>query len=265
MLVGFKRYFRIWKELTLNSFRTQMSTSFASAGYLLGKFVRIGFFLIYLLAIFRHVPSLKGYNVAEVVLFFMTFNIVDVLGQFLVRGLYGVKYLIEEGDFDKILTQPAHALFRISSMNVDLLDLITLPIVFAITAWAASKTSVPIGPQQIFFYVLLLFNAMVITYAFHVFIGAMSVKTQELEGAMWVYRDIMTLGRFPVTIYADAIRWAFVTVMPIAVMISFPAQALLGLLTWKGVLYSLALAAFFHLLAQAIWRHSLRQYTSISS
>lgn len=265
MTAQLKRYYRIWRELVLNSFRTQMSTSFASAGYLTGKLLRIGFFLIYLLAIFKNVPSLKGYGVAEVVLFFMTFNLVDVIGQFLFRGLYGVKYLIEEGDFDKILTQPAHALFRISSMNVDLLDLLTLPIVIGITAWAITKLTVPVTGLQLVFYGLLLLNALVITYAFHVFIGAMSVKTQELEGAMWVYRDVMTLGRFPVSIYSDAIRWAFVTVIPIAVMISFPAQALLGLLSWKGVLYSVFVAVLFHITAQAIWRHALRNYTSISS
>jgi ABC-2 type transport system permease protein len=242
-----------------------MSTSFGSAGYLVGKFVRIGFFLVYLIAIFKHVPSLKGYGIAEVVIFFMTFNLVDVTGQFLFRGLYGVKYLIEEGDFDKILTQPAHALFRISSMNVDLLDLITLPIVIGITMWAAGKLSTPVTPLHVFFYVLLILNAMVISYAFHVFIGALSVRTQELEGAMWVYRDVMTLGRFPVSIYSDAVRWAFTTVMPIAVMISFPAQALLGFLSWKGVVYGLVLAGFFHFVAQKFWRASLREYTSISS
>ncbi len=260
-----RRYVRIWKELVTNSFRSQMSTSFGSAGYLIGKFVRIGFFLIYLIAIFKNVPSLKGYGIAEVVIFFMTFNLVDVTGQFLFRGLYGVKYLIEEGDLDKILTQPAHPLFRISSMNVDLLDLITLPIIVAITVWAGSKLSTPVTAQGIFFYVLLLANAMVITYSFHVFIGALSVRTQELEGAMWVYRDVMTLGRFPVSIYSDAVRWAFVTVVPIAVMISYPAQALLGLLSWKGVLYSFVLAAVFNFTAQQFWKASLREYTSISS
>lgn len=260
-----KRYVRIWKELVLNSFRSQMSTSFGSAGYLVGKFVRIGFFLIYLIAIFKHVPTLRGYGVAEVVIFFMTFNLVDVMGQLLFRGLYGVKYLIEEGDLDKILTQPAHPLFRISSMNVDLLDLITLPIVIGITTWAIGKLTVPVTTLHVFFYVLLLANAMVITYAFHVFIGALSVRTQELEGAMWVYRDVMSLGRFPVSIYSDAVRWAFVTVIPIAVMISYPAQALLGLLSWKGVVYSFFLAALFHLATQWFWRASLREYTSISS
>ena len=38
-------------------------------------------------------------------------------------------------EFGQILTQPAHALFRISSMGVDFLDLLTLIPVGFITAW----------------------------------------------------------------------------------------------------------------------------------
>lgn len=260
-----RRYGRIWAALAHNSLRTQLSTVMASGGYLIGKLIRISFFMAYLLAIFDHLPSLKGYTVHQMVLFFMTFNLVDVAAQFLFRGLYGVKYLIEEGDFDKILTQPAHALFRISSMGVDFLDLFTLVPVGFITFWALSKIPGEISLVAGLLYVLLVANAMLIAYACHVFIGALSVRTHEFESAIWVYRDIMTLGRFPVTIYSDLLRGLFVTVIPVGVMVTFPAQALMGMLTWKGIVYALGLSVVLHLGAQAFWRNSLRNYTSISS
>jgi ABC-2 type transport system permease protein len=260
-----KKYARIWRVLVLNSFKTQMATWFASAGYLLGKILRFGFFLAYLLGIFQHIPSLKGYSMPEVVLFFMTFNLVDVGAQFLFRGLYGVKVLIEEGDFDKILTQPAHALFRISVMGMDLLDLLTLIPIGIVTIWALAKLPHPVTAQQIFLYVLLMANALVMAYAFHVIIGALSVRTQEMEGAIWIYRDVMTLGRFPMNIYSEIIRGLFVTVVPVGIMVSFPSEALLGLLSLKSVLYACLLGGFFHLAAQGFWRRALRDYTSIST
>lgn len=260
-----KRYFRIWAALAHNSLRTQLSTKMASGGYLIGKLLRMGFFLSYLLAIFKQLPSLKGYTVHQMVLFFMTFNIIDVAAQFFFRGLYGVKYLIEEGDFDKIITQPAHALFRISSMGVDFLDLFTLVPVGFITAWALARIPGGVTPGGVALYILLVANALLIAYAFHVFIGSLSVRTHEFESAIWVYRDVMTLGRFPVTIYSDLLRGLFVTAIPIGVMVTFPAQALMGILSWKGVVYALLLAALLHLFAQRFWKTSLREYTSISS
>ena len=48
-----------------------------------------------------------------------------------------MKTLIEEGDFDKILTQPASPLFRISVMGMDLLDLLTLFPIVGVSIWAA--------------------------------------------------------------------------------------------------------------------------------
>lgn len=262
---AFEKYRRIWWVLVRNSFKTQVATWLASAGYLIGKILRFGFFLVYLLGIFNHIPSLKGYSMPAVVLFFMTFNLVDVGAQFLFRGLYGVKVLIEEGDFDKILTQPAHALFRISVMGMDMLDLLTLIPIGGVTMWALSKLPTPVTVSQVALYFALIANAMVIAYAFHVIIGALSVMTQEMEGAIWIYRDVMTLGRFPINIYSEIMRGLFVTVVPIGVMISFPSEALLGLLSWRSVGYACLLGAMFHFAAQWFWRRALRNYTSIST
>lgn len=259
------KYARIWRCLALNSFRTQISTSLASTGYLIGKFLRIGFFLGYLIAIFRGTEGLAGYTMHQMILFFLTFNIIDVTAQFLFRGLYAVKYLIEEGDFDKILTQPAHALFRISVMGMDLLDLLTLIPIGLVTFWTLRQIPDALTWHRLFFYALLLANSLVLSYAFHVLIGAFSVRTQEMESAIWVYRDVMTLGRFPVNIYSEGLRALFVTALPIGVMISFPSEAVLGLLSWKGAAYAAVLALTFHLAAQAYWRRTLKEYTSIST
>ena len=259
------RYARVWFALARNSFNNQISTSLGSAGYLVGKLARLFFFLAYLLAIFRNLPTLKGYTLPQVVLFFMTFNLVDVAAQFLFRGLYGVKYLIEEGDFDKILTQPVRPLFRISVMGVDFLDLFTLIPVGFVTAWTLHRLPGVVTPASVALYFLMLANAMVIAFAFHVGVAALSVRTHEFESAIWVYRDIMTLGRFPVTIYNEILRGLFVTVVPVGIMVTFPAQALMGLISWKGILYALALAAALYSAAVAFWNASLREYTSISS
>jgi len=261
----FHKYVRIWLCLVRNSFKTQMSTSFASLGYLIGKFVRFGFFLFYLLAIFNRLPGLKGYSMPEIVLFFMTFNFVDVGGQFLFRGLYGVKSLIEEGDFDKILTQPASPLFRISVMGMDLLDLLTLFPILGVSVWAIMKLPYPVHAGDVALFLVLLINAMIIAFAFHVLIGALSVKTQELEGAIWVYRDVMTLGRFPINVYSEFIRGLFVTMVPVGVMITFPTRALLGHLSWPLAAYSFGIGAAFYFGSQLFWRKMLREYTSISS
>src|ERR1700694_5454902 len=108
------KYFRIWYRLAVNIYGVQASSPLSSFGYLLGKLVRIVFFLVFLAAIFKHTQALAGYSLEEVALFFLTFNIVDILAQLFFRGIYGIRALIREGDFDYFLIQPVNVLYRVA-------------------------------------------------------------------------------------------------------------------------------------------------------
>src|SRR5258706_12099268 len=127
------KYLRIWSRLAIMSFMVQAESFISSFGYLLGKLVRIGFFLFFLFSIFKHTDALVGYTLPEVALFFLTFNIIDILAQLFFRGIYGVRSLIREGDFDYFLIQPTNVLFRVAFNTVDFLDVVTILPVFAIT------------------------------------------------------------------------------------------------------------------------------------
>src|SRR5690348_11491009 len=85
------KYFRVWCRLAVMSFAVQASSPLSSFGYLLGKFVRLAFFLLFLVAIFKHTNALAGYTLEQAALFFLTFNIVDILAQLFFRGIYGIR------------------------------------------------------------------------------------------------------------------------------------------------------------------------------
>ena len=120
------RYAAIWWKLAQMSFLMQFANRWSSLGWLGGKMVRLVFFLIFLAAIFNHVPSVAGYSLKQVAIFFLTFNLVDIIAQIFLRGLYMIGRDIREGDMDFYLIQPVHPLFRISSNLVDFLDFILL-------------------------------------------------------------------------------------------------------------------------------------------
>ncbi len=247
------------------SFAAQLSTRMASLGFLAGKLVRLAFFLAFLAAIFEHVPRLNGYSLPEVILFFMTFNLVDVVAQFLFRGVYEIKGLIREGVFDKILAQPIAPLFRVSLETVDLLDLATLVPVVGVTTWTLTALPGSLTPSRVLLYLALVGNGIAIAYAVHVVVAALAVSTQELDNTIWVYRDLMTLGRFPVSIYAEPVRAILTYVVPVAIMTSFPARAALGALAPRSVALAVATALAALALAHLAWRAALRRYTSVSS
>lgn len=259
-----RRYLRIWARMGAMSLQGQLSHRLGSAGFLLGKMIRMLFFLAYVVAVFRHTETLAGYTMTEIVVFFLTFNLVDITAQALFRGIYAARRVIQDGDLDTYLTQPCSPLFRLACTSLDFLDLATLlPVLFLLAKTLPSLGG--LGPGPIAAYALLLANGLTIAFAIHVFVGALAVRTQELENTIWVYRDLMFLGKFPIDIYAAPVRWLLVTAVPIGVMVCFPTLALLGRLSPPWILYSAALAASLLAASLWFWRDSLRRYTSVSS
>lgn len=259
------KHFRIWKRMAAMSLSAQLSHGLGSAGFLLGKLIRLGFFFAYLLAIFRHTDNLAGYSAAETALFFLTFNVVDIAAMILFRGIYAARRVVEEGDLDYYLVQPCSPLFRMTGSSVDFVDAITFLPVLGLLALTWPHLPPGIGPLRLGIYLLLLVNAVAIAFAMHVLVAALAVWTQELNNTIWIYREMMFLGKFPMDIYAAPLRWAITFVLPIGVMVSFPAKALLGSLggAWTG--YALLVALVSVTASVALWRAALANYTSVSS
>jgi len=112
---------------------------------------------------------------------------------------------------------------------------------------------------------LLIVNGMVIAFAIHIVIASLAVLTQELENTIWIYRDLMTLGRFPSDIYDSPMRAILTFIVPVAVMVSFPAKAYLGKLNNIWLAHALFMAMTSLALSLYFWRFATRRYTSVSS
>jgi len=259
------KYFRVWARLAAMSFAIQTGNPLSSTGYLLGKLLRLGFFLLFLSAIFKHTKALRGYSLEEAALFFLTFNIIDILAQLLFRGIYSIRGLIREGDFDYFLIQPINTLYRVAFNTVDFLDVVAIIPVFAITLSIMKKLPGTPAIEQVLGYAFLCLNGMLIALAIHIAVAALAVWTQEMENSIWVYRDLMTLGRFPSDIYDPFMRGVLTFVMPIAVMISFPSKAFLGLLEPQWFVVAVAMSLVSLSLSLLFWGFASRRYTSVSS
>lgn len=259
------KYVRIWGRLAVMSLLAQLSYRLGSIGFLLGKLVRLLFFFAYIVAIFTHTQTLAGYTLVETVLFFLTFNLVDITAQIFFRGIYGARRVVVEGDLDYYLVQPCSPLFRMACTTVDFLDVVTMLPVLAMTAEAIRRVPGETSWLSVALFALLTANGVAIAFAIHVFVAALAVRTQELDNTIWLYRDMMFLGKFPADIYNRQLQAILIFLVPIAVMTTFPAKALLGRLDAAWTAYAFAFAALLVAASLWFWRDALRRYTSVSS
>ncbi|MEK7656966.1 MAG: ABC-2 family transporter protein [Elusimicrobiota bacterium] len=259
------RLFRIWLRMAAMSLQAQLSHKLGSLGFLVGKLIRLLFFFAYLLAVFRHTDTIAGYSLLEISLFFLTFNLVDITAQVFLRGVYAARHLVTEGDLDTYLIQPCPPLLRMIGLSVDFLDIVTLLPVLVLLGLTWERLPENITALHCLAYLLLVLNGIAIAFAIHIFVASLAVRTQELENTIWVYRDMMFLGKLPVDIYAGPLRWVLTFLIPIAVMTSFPTKALLGTLEFRWMIFAVGLAAVLLGLSSLAWRSALKHYTSISS
>jgi ABC-2 type transport system permease protein len=264
MIALLRKYFTIWVRSASMAMQAQLTYRLGSFGFLVGKMIRLVFFFAFVVAIFRHVQTVAGYNLIETALFFLTFNVVDMTSQILFRGVYGARRIVSEGDFDFYLVQPCDPLFRMVFSTVDFLDIVTLVPVLVMVGMVFARLP-PLGWDRYAAYALLTVNGVALVFSIHVFVAGVAVRTQELENAIWIYRDVMFMGKFPVDVYAPAVRWALTFGVPIAVMTTFPAKALLGILSPAWAAYAVVLNAVLLALSARYWRACVARYTSSSS
>jgi ABC-2 type transport system permease protein len=211
----------------------------------------------------KGVNSLAGYSLNQTLFFFLTFNIIDVISQFLFREAYRFRPLIVSGDFDLIMTKPMSALFRVLMGGSDFIDFLTIPpLIFALfyVGRMLHPTTV-----QLLFYLLLLINGLLIATAFYITVLAFGIITLEIDHTIMIYRDITNLGRFPIEIYKEPLKGILTYIIPVGIMISLPVKAIIGMVTFKGVLLSFAIGFFVIFISLKFWNFALTKYTSASS
>src|SRR3989344_4046891 len=241
------KYFRVWLKLGRMLFREYYIESRLHSTFLIsGKLVRFSFFLIFIIALLTKTENLAGFGLYQTILFFMTFNLIDITSQFLFRGAYSIQWNINKGQFDLSLTQPINVLFRMAFDIIDLLDLATLLPVLAVLGFVIARLSSQVTFSGFLLYLLLCLNALLIAMAIHIFIISFSILTQEISSEIWIYRDLMNMGRFPIDIYSKSVQMVLTFLLPIAVMVTFPTKVLLGVLSWQWIMLSFFIGAILH-------------------
>lgn len=258
-----KKYLKIWWIMSRNSFLGALNHRIGAISFVVGKVVRFAFFFLFLVSLMAGSKMLSGYNQNQVLFFYLTFNLIDIISQFLFREVYRFRPLIITGNFDLILVKPVSALFRFLLGGADVLDLITIPpLLIAVIVIGANFNP---GIVEILLFILLLVNGLLIATAFHIFALSMAIISTEIDHSIMIYREITSLGRFPIDIFKEPLKGVITYIIPVGIMFTFPARALMGIVSVSGVIISLFIGFVLIILAITVWNKVLTRYSSASS
>jgi len=259
-----KKYLKVWWLMTKVASEIAFTSRFGAVVFIIGKILRFSLFLFFLVLLSFKTQTIAGYSLWQMIFFFATFNLIDSLPQFFLREVYRFRSYIITGYFDYILTKPFSSLFRSLFGGSDILDLFILFIsVFFI--YISALRIEGINSLGIVFYIFLIFNSFLISLSLHILVITVGVITTEVDNTIMLYRDLTQMGRVPIDVYLEPVRSILTFAIPVGIMITFPAKALMGLLSLEFILISFIFGISVFILSIFIWKWSLKFYSSASS
>ncbi len=216
--------------------------------------------------IFGHTALLAGWNLGQMRVFVAGYLILDALIMTLIsNNFWMLPILVNKGDLDYFLIRPVSSLFFLSLRDFAVNSFMNLVMAAGIFVWALRLYEGDKSPGAIALYILLILNG---TYLYYL-VRLLSIlpvfwthSARGLESAFW---SVSKLSERPDGIYQGWMRRLLTTVLPFALMSSFPARVLFEGPSWDtlGLIVgvTVALSAF----TLACWRWGLRSYSSASS
>jgi ABC-2 type transport system permease protein len=223
--------------------------------------------LVPLMVVFSRRQSVAGWTYERSLVVLAWFSLLKaVLEGGVTPSLTAVVEGVRNGALDFVLLKPADAQFMVSTSKFEpwrVIDFLGAAAIFIYAfekmgRWPSAGDMVKAG--------LLLVVAVLLLYSIWILVVSASFWVVRMDNLSYLFGSIFDAGRWPIDAFkSPLLKWIFTYVFPLALMTTFPAQALLGTLERKNTALALAGGVAFTVLARLVWTRAVRFYTSASS
>jgi ABC-2 type transport system permease protein len=224
------------------------------------------FCLVPLVLVYRDRPAIAGWSFPEALVLVGWFALLQgVMEGAINPSLTAVVEHIRKGTLDFILIKPADAQFLVSTAKFApwrVLDGVTA---VAIWIFAFAKLHRLPTPGGVGAAAILLVASVAVLYSLWILAICAAFWVVRLDNLAYLFDSILDFARWPVSVFRGTLRFVFTFVIPLAILTTYPAQALLGHLSLRTGLFAVGGATIFATLARWLWSRAIAHYTSASS
>jgi len=261
------RYIKINLVLFRNSFirDSQMPVHIISS--FTWRILDIIISLIFFNVIFSNIQNLAGWNYWQVVfLYAFSRTIILTHNAWTKRGVQSMATdLIRRGEFDFYLAKPVDSMIMVSIKSPRIYNFITLAFMIPLGIYAAIKSGMPIGLDNVFWFLILAALGFILYY----FLMILCVIPAFWFIRLWAISEIMdklnTFMRYPAGIFSEGIKVAVLVLFPIVTASYLPASILFYPPKIEYIVYMILITAAFGALTRYLWGLGVKSYSSASS
>lgn len=219
-----------------------------------------------LFIIFRGRDTIAGWTYHKALLVTGWFTLLSaILEGGINPSLTGIVDHIRKGTLDFVLLKPADAQFLVSTSRFEPWRATNILTAVALFTYAFAKMHRLPSPTGLLEAVLLLGCATLLLYSLWILTASAAFYVVKVDNLTYLFESFFDAARWPIDVFRGAMRFVFTFLIPLALMTTFPARAMVGELAPTTLLFSLLGAVAFAALARAVWIRSIAHYTSASS
>ncbi|MGZ6131415.1 MAG: ABC transporter permease [Myxococcaceae bacterium] len=222
--------------------------------------------LVPLFTVFHLRDSLAGWSFEEALVVTGWFTLLEAILEGAINpSLTAVVEHIRKGTLDFVLLKPADAQFLVSTARFE--PWRSTNVVTAVVLWVVAFVRMgrlPSLPGSCAA-VLLLVVATALLYSLWILTVSAAFYVVKIDNLTNLFNSIFDAARWPVQVFRGLMRWVFTFIVPLALMTTFPAEAMLGRLPLPALAWSVVGAGAFGWLSRRVWLSSIARYTSASS
>jgi ABC-2 type transport system permease protein len=219
-----------------------------------------------LIVVFGHTDTIGGWGPDEVL---------AVLGVYLVMGAAisgaiapSMQKLMEDvrrGTLDYTLTKPEESQFLVSVGEFRVWKLVDAMIGVVVLGVALGRRGETLGAAEAALFGAMMVAGGTIIYSFFLTMGAVSFWFLRIENILLIFHNMYQAARWPIGVYPRWLRIILTFVLPVAIAVTVPAEALLSRLTIERIVVVVLAALFSLTVSRVIWLRGVRHYSGASA
>ncbi len=219
-----------------------------------------------LLVVFHGRPSVAGWTFDEALVVMAWFQLCKAGLEGVVNpGLGAAVEHIRLGTLDFVLLKPADAQLLLSTAQIEpwrAMDVLGAMVLLGRAFWGLGHAP---EPAHVGIALALLVGSVATLYSIGILAVSVAFWVVRIGNLTYLFNAIFDAGRWPVQVFRGFWRIVFTFVIPLGLMTTYPAMALLGKLEPGAAVGALAGAAAFLVISRVVFRSALGHYSSASS
>lgn len=215
--------------------------------------------------LFTHTEKIGDWNVQEMRVFLGLLFVIDAFYMIIIHeNLDNMSEKVRKGDLDLLLAKPVNSQFMVTlqKANTAIMGNLILG-----SAWLFYSLAHLEGFNyfRLLWLLVLVPCSLVVIYSMRFIFSATAVIFTRSENLQFLWWQVYRIGMRPDSMYNPFIKWVILTVIPVGVIVSIPARALLNPPNYFYLLWPIILVPILLYLTAKFWNFALKHYSSASS